>query len=573
MSFCSFSKECDDNAYTLVENKFIHKYLPEADGFAVKVYLYGLYLCKNASEDFTVSAMAEVLKTTPQKITEAFSFWEDYDLVQILSKEPFAVSYLPVRTSVGKPRRNHYERYADFNKELQRKMQKVGKFVGYNDALKYMQFLEETEMQPQALLLIAEYCITKQGDTVSPSYIFNKAKKYIRNGWTTYEQVERELNNRNANEKEVLGLFGALNLSKAPDETDYALYQKWLDLGFEPKGILRAAKLLKRGGMTALNLSIEELTEKGKFNEKEIADYLVEREKLISITFRIGRKLGVKIGNPATFADEYTEKWLNYGFEDSSLLDIALFCLKTERGDFSQMNEIVDQLFSNGIISKESVKEYLKNKNDALKLFAKIREISGVVAKNAVGLSMIETWRNWNFSDEIILEASKRSAGTTNPIPYINKILSDWKLAGVTTVDSIQNGAPVSAPKPNNAYAVEIEKANAKADREHYYAIKRERAQSVAEKFLKKANANAKFKELNVALSKMEISLAKAEVFEPSKLPLLKEQKKDLIKARFEVLKEIGIQEDDLKPKYECKKCSDTGFLPSGTACDCYAKE
>ena len=46
MAFCSFSKECDDNAYTLVENKFINKYLPEADGFAVKVYLYGLYLCR-----------------------------------------------------------------------------------------------------------------------------------------------------------------------------------------------------------------------------------------------------------------------------------------------------------------------------------------------------------------------------------------------------------------------------------------------------------------------------------------------------------------------------------------------
>ena len=41
MAFCAFSKECDDNAYTLVENKFINKYLPHADGFAVKVYLYG----------------------------------------------------------------------------------------------------------------------------------------------------------------------------------------------------------------------------------------------------------------------------------------------------------------------------------------------------------------------------------------------------------------------------------------------------------------------------------------------------------------------------------------------------
>ena len=125
MSFCSFSKESGENGYTSVENRFISKYLPDADGFFVKVYLYGLYLCQHA-EDFTVFSMAEVLKTTPEKIGEAFAFWEDCDLVQILSRDPLAVSYLPVRSAVGRPKKARYEQYADFNKELQRKMQGVG---------------------------------------------------------------------------------------------------------------------------------------------------------------------------------------------------------------------------------------------------------------------------------------------------------------------------------------------------------------------------------------------------------------------------------------------------------------
>lgn len=46
MSFCSFSKEFNENSYTAVENQFFTKYMPDADGFAVKVYLYGLYLCQ-----------------------------------------------------------------------------------------------------------------------------------------------------------------------------------------------------------------------------------------------------------------------------------------------------------------------------------------------------------------------------------------------------------------------------------------------------------------------------------------------------------------------------------------------
>ena len=200
MAFCSFSNDCDDNSYVAVENKFITKYLPEADGFAVKVYLYGLYLCKNPVSDFSLSAMAEVLKTTEEKIQEAFAFWEDYDLVAIVSKVPFAVEFLPVKSATGRPRKVRYEQYADFNKELQRKLGRVGKFVSSGDYVKYMRFLEETSLQPQALLLIAEYCINKQGDAVSPSYIFNKARKLIRGGALTYEQVERELSSYHLNE-------------------------------------------------------------------------------------------------------------------------------------------------------------------------------------------------------------------------------------------------------------------------------------------------------------------------------------------------------------------------------------
>ena len=90
MAFCTFSKDLD-NGYTIVDNKFITKYLPEADGFAVKVYLYGLYLCENRETDFSISSMAEVLKTTEENIRQAFAFWEDFDLVEVLAQEPFTV--------------------------------------------------------------------------------------------------------------------------------------------------------------------------------------------------------------------------------------------------------------------------------------------------------------------------------------------------------------------------------------------------------------------------------------------------------------------------------------------------
>ena len=576
MAFCSFSKDID-NAYTIVENKFITKYLPEADGFAVKVYLYGLYLCENTDSDFSIASMAEVLKTDEEKIAAAFAFWQDYDLVEILSKSPFTVQYLPVKSAVGKPKKVRYEQYTDFNKELQRKMQKVGKFVSSGDYVKYMRFLEENNIQPQALLLIAEYCINKQGEAVSPSYIFNKAKKLIRGGFTTYEQVEKELSNYNAHEGDLLAVFTTLSIfQRTPDENDYALYKKWTEtLGFTREGIVAAAKKLKRGTMTALDMTLDELSEKGKTDATEIEAYLTERDLFANLTIRIGRKLGAKVANPAPYIDEYVEKWYNYGFEESSLLDIALFCMKTARGDFDSMHTLMQKLFADGIVSKESVKSFLKEENEDLKLFTKIQEICGALRKNTANLSLIKTWRDWKFSDVMILEAAKRSASSSAPIPYINKILSDWKQAGVYALNDIPEnkttGAGTSSPQFTRGYVnPAVEAVNAKSDRERYYALLREKAQTRAERFLAKANDNARFKDITAELKKMELALAKAEVFEPSKLPALKMEKAALLQERKALLSAMGIEENELMPQFACKRCSDTGFLPSGVACDCY---
>ena len=579
MAFCSFSKD-NDNAYTIVENKFITKYLPEADGFAVKVYLYGLFLCENTDADFSVSSMAEVLKTTEEKIKEAFAFWQDYDLVEILAQEPFTVQYLSVRSAIGRPKKIRYEQYTDFNKELQRKMQKVGKFISSGDYIKYMRFLEENVIQPQAFLLIAEYCINKQGEAVSPSYIFNKAKKLIRSGFTTYEQVEKELSNYNTHEGDLLAIFNALSIfGRSPDETDYALFAKWTEkLGFTKEAVLTAAKKLKRGSMNSLDMTVEELFQKGKTDAADVESYLLDRENLANLTFRLGRKLGVKVQNPAPYVDEYVEKWYTYGFEESSLLDIALFCLKTERGSFECMNELLSVLFKDGVITAEGVKAFLKEKNAELKLFTKLQGICGNLRKSEANLALVKTWKEWNFGDEMILEAAQRSAGSANPLPYINKILSEWKQKEIFTLSAIpekpvldNSGRAGTSSSAKSGYTnPSIEAANAKSDRERYYALLREKAQSRAEKFLTKANENTRFKAIGTELSKMEIALAKAEVFEPAKLPALQEEKAALIQERKNILAELKIEEKDLLPQFSCKRCQDTGFLPSGAACNCY---
>jgi hypothetical protein len=330
---------------------------------------------------------------------------------------------------------------------------------------------------------------------------------------------------------------------------------------------------MKKGSMNGLSLLLEELAEKEKFTAADAERYLCERDALSNLTFRIARKLGVKVTNPATYIDEYVEKWYNFGYDEESLLAIALFCLKTNRGDFPSMHEQVKSLFSAGIVDCESVKEYLKAKNADLKLLAKIQEYCGTLRATANNLALLTTWREWNFSDEMILEAAKRSASSAAPVPYMNKILSEWKRAGYTKVaDLDKEEKPTQKPTATGYQNPSVDAANAKSDREKYYAERREHALSVADKFMAQANANARFKELSRLLSKMEMELAKAEIYAPETLPKLQRQQAEWQKERLQILQSLGIEEWQLQPQFECKKCSDTGFLKNGVACNCYQK-
>ena len=116
----SYSKEFSASAFTDVENAFIYEYLPEASGNAVKVYLYGLFLCKNEAFDQSLTEVANTLKMTESEVIDCFKFWEEFGLCSVLSLEPFSVTYLPVKnSSSSKPRKYKAEKYTEFTKGLQ----------------------------------------------------------------------------------------------------------------------------------------------------------------------------------------------------------------------------------------------------------------------------------------------------------------------------------------------------------------------------------------------------------------------------------------------------------------------
>ena len=566
MSFSTFSKGFTANMFTSVENQFITKYLPQADGDAVKVYLYGLYLCQCA-EEFDAVSTAKLLHITPEKLVQIYDFWEECDLVHVLSRDPLFVEYLPVNAAIGKPKPVKAEKYAAFNRELYKLLQKAGKEFKPYEMQKILEFLENNPMEQQAFLLVAEYCVKKDGEKLSCSHILNKAAKMCREHKYTLEQAERELADFNEHERDLSKIFSYLGIYRKVQESDYEYLDKWLNSGLEAGAIFACAKNLKKGSLSTLDALTEELAEKQIFKAKEAETYLVERDELTAIVFAVGKRLGVKVQNPRPYAEEYAKKWLERGYDTPSLSLVASFCMKLGYG-FGEMDNLLDELYRGGTVDGESVKAYCTARDKDFRLLQSLQTECGVIKKTQSALDMVATWKSWNFSDAMIKEAARRSANASAPLPYINKLLSEWKREGVFTPTAISENAPV---RKNPVYQSEAAiAADMRGERERYYAVLREQAQGRAEKMRKKAETNAEFRKAESAIKECELSLARAEAFGSDELPTLRRTLEEIKERRRSALKAVGIAEADLLPNYSCKKCSDTGFMKDGKMCDCY---
>ena len=118
MAFCEFEADARLSHSTNIDNYFLTEYLPEANCDAVKVYLYGLYLCENSNKDIDLKEFSKKLYLEEDYVKELFRYWEDYDVVKIITDEPFSVKFLAI-SNLGKPRKFKSGKYDDFNKSLQ----------------------------------------------------------------------------------------------------------------------------------------------------------------------------------------------------------------------------------------------------------------------------------------------------------------------------------------------------------------------------------------------------------------------------------------------------------------------
>ena len=75
---------------TVLENEFIDRYMPTANGEYVKVYLLILRHLSNASGTLSISAMADLLDCTEKDVLRALKYWKKEGLLDYDDPDDFA---------------------------------------------------------------------------------------------------------------------------------------------------------------------------------------------------------------------------------------------------------------------------------------------------------------------------------------------------------------------------------------------------------------------------------------------------------------------------------------------------
>ncbi|MCD7729470.1 MAG: DnaD domain protein [Clostridia bacterium] len=563
MAFISLSPELSGRSFTGVENKFITKYMPVLDPLSVKVYLYGLYLCRNGLDSYTVTDLATALNITEEQAVNCFEYLEEFELVKITSMSPFEVSYCEAENVRGTPKRYKPEKYGDFAKSVQSVIK--GRMISTNEYQEYFYLIEEYGFEQSALLMIINYCIGLKGDSIRPQYIKKVAQSFAAEGAVTARQVDEKLSAYTSSTPALIRIFAAAGIKRRPDVEDDKLYKKWnSEMGFEEDAIIAASKYFKTKNIAKLDEAITELYKNKKFDVKEIEFYVKNKNSVYNATLDIAKSLGVYMQNSAPYIENYVNVWCNKGFDFQSLKIIAQYCFTHGKNSFEDMNVFVNGLYDQGIVTEKAVNSFIAQRNAEDDLLKNIISACGLKRKVIDwDRECLFRWKNWNFSDEMMLKAAELSQGKNNPIAYMNGILSAWKNEGIFSPDKIENNSLRHTSDSGEPDRATIER---------HYADLRQIAESNAEAALRKAMSDKEYGGLRKTIDQLNIKLIFAESKNDAEAEELRKKLTDAETLADERLTVLRIDKQQFIPKYNCEICKDTGYDANGMQCRCLKK-
>ena len=286
-----FSPEAQKREQTPVDNLFFSEYMPDADGEAVKVYLYGLMQCRFPSMGDV--ALSEALNMPEGAVRAAFVYWQSKGLVRILKDEPLEVEYLTVEqpaVTTAVP-----VKYRAFIRALNELI--APRRFNMNELGHIYDCIETFRLEEKTVLELVSHCMEEKGRNVRIQYILTVAKSWADAGIVTYEQAREYIANATVRKHGATAVLRRWNKRRSPTLDEMALYDSWVrEWGFDDEAILAVCPRLTNTSspsFEALGDRLRELYEQNKVKAEDIradSDIVSDEKEFARMVFaRMGK--------------------------------------------------------------------------------------------------------------------------------------------------------------------------------------------------------------------------------------------------------------------------------------------
>lgn len=220
---------------TVLENEFIDRYMPKANGEYVKVYLMLLRHLDESASLPAPSRLADLLECTEKDILRAFKYWEgqglleykeeapDHSLQAEVSPSEASLTVAPVSgTDKSVNTRKHGNR-KEFKELLFVAEQYLGKTLSATDINAITYFYETLQMSADLIEYLIEYCVENGHKSIH--YIQKVALSWHSQDIRTAEQAKTNSVLYNKNCYSILNAYGIKG--RAPAASEIAYIRKW----------------------------------------------------------------------------------------------------------------------------------------------------------------------------------------------------------------------------------------------------------------------------------------------------------------------------------------------------------
>lgn len=349
-----FAPEALPLEVTPVENLFILEYMPGADGTQLRVYLYGLMLCRYPS--FTQESICEALALSEQEVLQAYAHWQQEGLVRILCSDPLEVEYIAPSERRAGPMLLP-GKYGTLIQAAQSLL--APRTLRTNELRRLYDWVDVFGLSEEAVLELISHCIARKGQRVSVNYIDSVARAWADDGIHSAAEAKA----RGEAYEELTGgaqaILGRWRVSRKPTQDELDLYRKWTEeWGFTREAILAACPTLtkaERPSFRYLDGALSGLRGEGAQGAEEIGRRLQDEEAAMEFARELFGCMGAGRGaRPLERAQ--IQEFLQAGMQKEALLFAAAQAAGKER-PYGYFKKLASSFAEKGALTLEEAEK------------------------------------------------------------------------------------------------------------------------------------------------------------------------------------------------------------------------